>query len=51
VVAVIEQNVILMEQRESDVKSLLRLQARLDAIHARNPEAANEAGAAQAAGG
>jgi hypothetical protein len=45
----IEQNVILSEQRESDVKSLLRLQEKLDAIQARYPEAGHEA-ASQAAG-
>ena len=42
----IEQNVILTEQRESDIKSLLRLQEKLDAINSTH----SESGAARAAG-
>jgi hypothetical protein len=47
----VEQNVILLEQREQDVKSLLRLEQKLNEIQATHAEAGHKSPRAQAAGG
>ncbi len=44
----VEQNVILIEQRETDIKSLLRLQEKLDSLHASRPDVGQEVGATPA---
>jgi hypothetical protein len=45
----VEQNVILLEQREQDVKSLLRLEQKLNEIQANHPDAGSGRSTAQAA--
>jgi hypothetical protein len=45
---IVEQNVILLERRETDVRSLLPMQEKLDGIQARDAEACHQYGAAQA---
>jgi hypothetical protein len=45
----VEQNVILLEQREQAVKSLLRLEQKLNEIQANHPDAGSGRSTAQAA--
>jgi sulfite reductase beta subunit-like hemoprotein len=47
----VEQNIILLDQRETDLKTLLRLQEKLDAIHASYTDAGHKSSTAQAGAG